>query len=76
MSKILPIAGDLVRHYLFTSEEWLALVLKEHALQDGDMKSYVRMIPGVKLERYFSKYNGPYECQGWVYTKWIWVYKE
>ena len=66
-----PVVGDLVNHYAFSRLSWLGLVLKiTFAENDKDDRAFVKMIPGTKHENFFHGGNG-----GWVYRKWLWVYK-
>lgn len=68
----LPNPGDLVCHYIYDRSEWLALVLAHNMIFDDNSQLFVKMIPGIKLEKYFDNHS----TSGWVYSKWLWVLKE
>ena len=70
--KTKPKAGQIVCHYLYKKSEWKAIVLGGDDLDYKDSKTYIRMLPGVKLEEYFAKGLR----SGWIYTKWIWILRE
>jgi len=71
--------ADLVRHLLYPTDEWLALVLEI----DGDpdpltrkSRVLVHMLPGIKYEQYFRfKYRRderyPTDCAGWISINWL-----
>ena len=71
--------GDLVRHLLYSSDEWVALVLEI----DGDPDPLTRqsrvlvyMLPGIKYEGYFRyKYRKdkryPTDRAGWISINWL-----
>jgi len=70
-----PKVGDLVHHWIFPRNEWMALLLKiDHKEDSYDDKAFVRMIPGVKHEKYFRTLRGSKNGSGWIYKKWLWVY--
>tara|TARA_A100001015_G_C14875063_1_gene665952 strand:+ start:501 stop:743 length:243 start_codon:yes stop_codon:yes gene_type:complete len=67
----IPKVGDLVCHYIYPKNTWMAILLETTDLTKNYKKgrSFVRMVPGVAEEYFF-----PHNCRsGWVYTKWLWV---
>jgi hypothetical protein len=72
-----PVVGDLVHHWIFPRHEWVALLLKINHEEDSyDDKAFVRMVPGVKHEQYFTTIRKPSNGYGWIHKKWLWVYNE
>ena len=71
-----PKVGDLVHHWIFPRHEWMGLLLKvDHKDDSYNDKALVRMVPGVRHERYFSALGRSHkEGVGWIYKKWLWVY--
>ena len=72
-----PKVGDLVHHWIFPRNEWMALLLKiDHKEESYNDKALVRMIPGIKYEQYFTTLKRSKNCTGWIYKKWLWVYDD
>mgnify|MGYP001332842035 CR=1 FL=1 len=71
-----PKVGDLVHHWIFPRHEWVGLLLKiEHKEDSYDERALVKMVPGVKYEKYFTTLNrSNIPGRGWIYKKWLWVY--
>lgn len=72
-----PNIGDLVHHCLFLRTEWIALLLRiQYCERDSLEKALVKMVPGTKYEDYFYRTRHSAQSKGWVYSKWLWVYRE
>ena len=72
-----PVVGDLVHHYIFPRQEWMAILLKILPAENSyDDQAYVKMVPGIKRENYFLKLKQTRDGYGWIYKKWLWVYDD
>ena len=71
--------GDLVKHVLYSQDEWIGLVIEIDGNPDPltrKGKGLVHMLPGVKYEHYFQfkyrrdkKYNN--SRIGWISINWL-----
>lgn len=69
--------GDLVHHSLYLRTEWIALLLELQGATEGQIeRAYVKMVPGTMYEDYFYKTKSTVKTTGWVYSKWLWVYRQ
>lgn len=74
-TRIEPKVGDLVHHYIFPRKEWMALILKlDHTGEKQNARAFVRMVPGIRYEEYFTSLKKSSDGSGWIFKKWLWVY--
>ena len=75
-TRIKPKVGDLVHHWIFPRHEWIGLILKiDHKEDSYDDMAFVRMVPGIKYEKYFTTLKRSENGFGWILKKWLWVYE-